>query len=104
MYLNFPSSWGSRLKAEQGQPMGTYELHTLEAACLSLAMETCIAALPSPLIKHFLHFMHSSSVLEFVGMTRVLTHSPTFRACGHLLNMSDDCEEASQSQAMFCCD
>lgn len=26
------------------------------------------------------------------------------RACGHLLNMSDDCEEASQNQPMFCSD
>jgi len=40
MYLHFPSSWGSRLEAEWGQPMGSYELHTPEAVCLSLAMES----------------------------------------------------------------
>ena len=40
MYLDFPNSWGSRLKAEQGQPMGTYESHTPEAVCLSLAVDS----------------------------------------------------------------
>lgn len=40
MYLDFPSSWGSRLKAERGQPMGTCELHTLEPVCPSLEMES----------------------------------------------------------------
>lgn len=39
MFLDLHSSWGSRLKAEWGQLMGTHELHTPEGACLSLAMD-----------------------------------------------------------------
>lgn len=40
MYLYFPNSWGRRPKAEQGQPMHTYELHTRDAVCLSLAVDS----------------------------------------------------------------
>lgn len=123
MYLDFPSSWGSRPKAEQGQSLGTYESHAPEAVRLSLAMGSreeqrcwsvegglttscseqytfrrgepqhfqrricgCSAVLCllapsqlSKLVKHLLHCMCRGSMLEFVGTTCVLTHSPSFR-------------------------
>lgn len=47
--------------------------------------------------------MHRGRVLEFVGMTCVFTHNPSFRQTLQTPTQCDDCAEASQKQSMFSC-
>lgn len=88
------------LPAGRGEPQ-----HFQRRICRCSAV-LCLLALSqrSKLVKHFTSCVgaacwsswgqHMSSPIAPVSDT----------ACGHLLHMSDDCEEASQNQPMFCCD
>lgn len=59
----------------------------------------------SKVVKNFFHFMHGVVCWNLWGRQEC-SHitSSSDRALRHLLNMSDDCEEASQNQPMFFCD